>query len=116
MMVKRDATGTSLVSLEKALVAWTGQSGRLYSLTPVLNALGALAEGFIYVLEASGVIGWAGTADDLIADPQSRARFRQAQGAGARLLSLPAPHEPAAIMTLAWDLEGGFPSRGRCAA
>src|SRR5690554_4732959 len=99
-----------------AVVVWTGRSGRRYPLLRESEAGAALAPGRLYALEAEEAIRWAGTAEDLIADSTSRTRFRRLMAAGARLLSLVAPADPLAVMTLVWDLEGSHDGAGQHAA
>ena len=89
-----------------AALLWTGRSGRRYQMAPVGETGGAMEAGKLYALEDDGVIGWAGTAEDLIVDPVSRGRFQRLSATGARLFSLSAPIDPLAAMTLVWDLEG----------
>lgn len=91
---------------EPAALLWTGRSGRRYAMTPVGEPGAAMQPARLYALEEGGVIGWAGTAEDLIVDHHSRERFRALSATGARLLALDAPADPLAVMTLAWDLEG----------
>lgn len=91
---------------EPLRVLWTGRSGRRYVLTAVALEGFALKEGQLYALAADGTISWAGISDDLIADHASRARFRAALEAGATIMTLPAPGDELARMTLVWDLEG----------
>lgn len=85
---------------------WTGRSGRRYLMARVTSDRARMAAAQFYALVEHGVIRWAGTAEDLIADPMSRQRFRKVSAAGAQMLSMAAPDEPIAIMTLTWDLEG----------
>lgn len=89
-----------------ASIMWIGRSGRRYVLKPVFEQGHVLVEGALYVLVDDNVIVWVGTAQNLIEDQASRARFRRSAGEGAVLFSLPAPDEELACMTLAWDLEG----------
>ena len=76
----------------------------------------ALREGQLYVLCDHGTIRWAGVSEDLVIDHTSRARFRTALAAGASILTLPAPGNDLARMTLVWDLEGTHAAVGRSAA
>ena len=89
-----------------AALLWTGRSGRRYQMAPVGEIGSAMETGKLYALDTDGVIGWAGSAEDLIGDPVSRERFRRLSATGARLLSTLAPIDPLAAMTLAWDLTG----------
>lgn len=91
---------------EPAVLLWTGRSGRRYPMTLVGEVGAPMAAERLYALEDNGVIGWVGTAEDLIVDHHSREKFRKLSGLGARLFSLAAPRDPLAMMTLVWDLEG----------
>lgn len=101
---------------EAATLLWTGRSGRRYQMTEVGEAGATMAPARLYALEEDGVIGWAGTAEDLIGDYISREKFRRLSALGARLFSLAAPADPLAAMTLVWDLVGSRHYRGRSAA
>lgn len=101
---------------EPLRVLWTGRSGQRYVLTTVQPEGFALREGQLYVLSNHGTIRWAGISEDLITDHASRARFRAALGEGASILTLPAPGDDLARMTLVWDLEGTSASADRNAA
>lgn len=105
-----------LEAREEQAVLWTGKSGRRYKMTRVEGAGAAMVAARLYALAEGGVIRWAGTAEDLIGDETSRARFRRASANGAQMLSLAAPKDPLAIMTLVWDLEGSRHRTGRSAA
>lgn len=102
--------------IEALRVLWTGRSGRRYVLTAVEAEGFALREGQLYVLCDHGTIRWAGVSEDLVIDHTSRARFRTALAAGASILTLPAPGNDLARMTLVWDLEGTHATVGRSAA
>lgn len=97
-------------------IMWIGRSGRRHVLQRVLQEGHVLAEGALYALVDGNAIAWAGTAQNLIEDQASRARFRRAAGEGAVLFSLPAPDEELACMTLVWDLEGTRRNPGKNAA
>lgn len=101
---------------EAVSLLWTGRSGRRYHMTLVGEAGAAMAPARLYALEEAGVIGWAGTAEDLIGDHHSRETFRKLSALGARLFSLAKPADPLAAMTLAWDLVGSRHYCGRSAA
>lgn len=110
------AGAVDLDEAEPAALLWTGRSGRRYRMTLVGETGAPMASEHLYALEDGGVIGWAGTAEDLIVDHHSRERFRRLSALGARLLSLAAPRDPLAMMTLVWDLEGSRGHAGRNAA
>ena len=98
-----------------ASVLWAGRSGRRYLMEREREAGVAMAPSRLYALEDNGVIGWAGTAEDLIGDHRARKKFRRLSSGGARMLSLAAPSDPLAVMTLVWDLEGSRRALGRAA-
>jgi hypothetical protein len=91
---------------EPLRVLWTGRSGRRYVLTAVELDGFALHEGQLYALASDGTIRWAGTSEDIIADHASRARFREALDAHSSIMTITAPTDELARMTLVWDLEG----------
>jgi hypothetical protein len=93
-------------TIEPLRTLWTGRSGRRYVLTAVDLEGFALRDGQLYALASGGTIRWAGISDDLITDHVSRTRFRTALSNGATIMSLPAPADELARMTLVWDLEG----------
>lgn len=95
---------------------WAGRSGRQYMMTRVDGDRTFMAAARLYALAERGVIRWAGTAQDLIGDYLSRERFRRLNAQGAQMLTMPSPADPLALMTLAWDLEGGHVIAGRDAA
>ncbi|HCO54459.1 MAG TPA: hypothetical protein DIT93_05515 [Pelagibacterium sp.] len=106
---------TETGSGEAASVLWTGRSGRRYLMEREREAGVAMAPSRLYALENNGVIGWAGTAEDLIGDHRAREKFRRLSAGGASMLSLVAPRDPLAVMTLVWDLEGSRRALGRAA-
>lgn len=115
-MMYDEKTRTVAHGAEGAAVLWTGRSGRRYMMTHVIGEGIALVPARLYALAEDGVIRWAGTAEDLIADQSSRARFRRSAANGAQMLSLPAPQDELGRMTLVWDLEGTRNLPGRSAA
>lgn len=102
------------VSGEQSLL-WKGRSGKRYHLANV-DMRARMQPGHLYALAGDGVILWAGTAQDLLADPVSRARFRREQTASTAMLSMPADGDLLDIMTIAWDLEGSHRVSDRHAA
>ena len=60
---------------------------------------------------------WVGTAQDVIHDPQSRARFRLALAAADRAFVVDVDgDDELGRMTIVWDLEGAEPVTGLSAA
>lgn len=115
-MMTMQSEWADTVDADTRAVLWTGRSGRRYTMTREGDDMAAMASARLYLVAVGGVIRWAGTAGDLIADHASRARFRRASAKGAQLLSMPAPEDELARMTLVWDLEGMPRYPGRNAA
>lgn len=85
---------------------WRGRSGQRYSLLEVQDR-SSIRSSHIYALAESGIVRWVGTAESLLADPVSREKFRQQDGARTLMLAMPFAGDELAAMTLVWDLEGG---------
>ncbi|WP_404401670.1 hypothetical protein [Pelagibacterium halotolerans] len=115
-MINRHDNIANMKGAEARVVLWTGRSGRRYTMTREAEDAVAMAPAKIYLLSVGDVIRWAGTAGDLIDDHASRARFRSATARGGEMLSMPAPEDELARMTLVWDLEGMPHYPGRNAA
>ncbi|MCD7061292.1 hypothetical protein [Pelagibacterium xiamenense] len=115
-MIDRQNEIADMTGAESQVVLWTGRSGRRYTMMRERGDAVAMAPAKIYLLSVGDVIRWAGTAGDLIDDHASRARFRQASARGAQMLSMPAPEDELARMTLVWDLDGMPHYPGRNAA
>jgi hypothetical protein len=97
-------------------VTWRGRSGRLYALSARrLDAL-SLGPGEIYLLALGGRALWVGSADEIVEDPHSRARFRLALDCADRAFRVEAGADPLERMTVVWDLEGSEPASARSAA
>ncbi|MBJ6987674.1 MULTISPECIES: hypothetical protein [unclassified Devosia] len=89
---------------DKATVThWLGRSGRDYGLVPENLSSFSLNTAALYVLAEGSVIAWAGTADDLIVDTSSRAKFRQALENATDAFSMDCPDNAQAVV---WDLVG----------
>lgn len=101
-----ESVNDSVAMFEPGSVLWTGRSGRRYTMSMADTDTSSLQPARLYVLAGESVIRWVGTAEDLIADQTSRARFRAAVSEGAQMLSLSTPVDDLARMTLIWDLEG----------
>lgn len=89
-------------------VGWRGRSGRHYALTREDPASFVLKGHDLYVLSDGVTVRWIGTADDVIDDQASRARFRAAMAVASTVLRLPAPADVVERMKTQWDLEGGY--------
>lgn len=82
-----------------------GRSGRAYDATPLSRHAAVEGEAMLYALRLDGLWGWVGSAADLIASPESRARFKRFSQAGAALFRVGNLVDPLARMTAIWDLE-----------
>ena len=88
---------------------WRGRSGRLYALDPQNLERFALRTGELYVVALRELVLWVGSAEDLIADYQSRSRFRLALDCADRAFRVDAAADELERLTMVWDLEGGEP-------
>ena len=89
------------------VLPWTGQSGRQYRLLPESFSGFQLRDGTVHVLVSGMTALWAGSASDVVADPQSRARFRAAMESDVAVYRLePTPDEDSRS-TIAWDIVNG---------
>jgi hypothetical protein len=85
---------------------WEGRSGRRYGLVTEPLESFSMRETDVYVIAKGSLALWAGSTDDLVADPASRNRFRLALDCATQVLRLAAPEDRAAAR---WDLEGAMP-------
>jgi hypothetical protein len=97
-------------------VNWRGRSGRFYALAPARMETFALAADGLYLLARGTLPVWVGSADDVIHDPASRARFRLALEMADRAFLVEAEGDEVSRMTTVWDLEGAEPVSGLSAA
>ena len=97
-------------------VNWRGRSGRFYALAPERLETFALTTSGLYLLARGAVPVWVGSADDVINDAASRARFRLALEAADRAFLVDAQTDELSRMTVVWDLEGAEPVSGLSAA
>lgn len=88
---------------------WRGRSGRLYAMRSENLERFALAPGALYLVALRDLVLWVGSAEDLIADYQSRSRFRLALDCADRVFHVEADADELERLTMAWDLEGGEP-------
>lgn len=91
---------------------WRGRSGRFYALEPLPLERFALTGDHLYLLTTGERVLWVGTADEVIAEALTRARFRVALGAADAAFRMDAPLGEIERMTIAWDLEGAEPVLG----
>jgi hypothetical protein len=97
-------------------VNWRGRSGRFYALTPERLETFVLARDGLYLLARGSLPVWVGSADDVIHDAASRARFRLALEAADRAFAVDIAGDELARATTVWDLEGAEPVTGLSAA
>jgi hypothetical protein len=91
---------------------WRGRSGTSYALIPEKLETFSLVPATLYLIARGTMVLWVGTAEDIIADQQSRARFRLALAAADRAFRV----ETAPELATVWDLEGAEPEAGLSAA
>ena len=96
--------------------AWRGRSGRSYGLTPVGLAEFVLEPSALYLIAKGSHMLWVGSAEDIIADQASRARFRLALGCADRAFRLDAGSDDVERLTTIWDLESAEPEQTAAAA
>ena len=70
----------------------------------------------LYLLARGSLPVWVGSADDVIHDAASRARFRLALAAADRAFAVEAGADDLVRATTVWDLEGAEPVSGLSAA
>lgn len=97
-------------------VNWRGRSGRFYALSAERFEDFVLRDEDIYLVARGDLVLWAGASTDVIADPQSRARFRLALTCADRVFHVETGSDEVERMTLIWDLEGATPVTGLNAA
>lgn len=93
-------------------VNWRGRSGKYYALVPESLEHFALAAAELYLVARGNLVLWVGSAADVIADPQSRSRFRLALDCADRVFSAGSAANEGEHMTKVWDLEGAEPVLG----
>ena len=112
--------GLSVVSKVQVLplrqVNWRGRSGRFYPLVPLRLSDFSLRDGELYLVALGNHVLWAGSADDIIKDSASRARFRLALDCADRAFLVGASTDEVERLTTIWDLEGAEPVTGVVAA
>jgi len=91
-------------------VSWQGRSGRLYALCSENLEHFAMDENGLFVLAKGRNVLWVGAADELVADPMSRARFRLAMTCADKVFRLAATDLPGERLTMIYDLEGAAPA------
>ena len=97
-------------------VNWRGRSGRCYALAPLRLSDFSVSDGELYLLALGSHVLWAGSAQDLIGDSTSRARFRLALDCADRAFQVGAGRDAVERLTTIWDLEGAEPIASVAAA
>ena len=95
---------------ETGLVMWTGHTGRQYRLLPESVSGFQLLEGQVHVLVMGSEALWSGSAGDVVADPQSRARFRAAMAKDVAVYRIEPPPDEETRVMVAWDILKGHPA------
>lgn len=91
---------------------WQGRSGLRYRLAKEQLDSFVMHDADLYVVAKGSNVLWVGSADDLVADPASRARFRLALTCANAAFRLDAPSDRNAAI---WDLESAIPAGGAAA-
>lgn len=98
------------------VVTWMGRSGRLYEVAGENLDQFRMTPSDLYLIAKGGNVLWVGSANDLVGDPLSRARFRLALDCADRVFRLVAPGAESERLGIIWDLEGAEPIQGLSAA
>ena len=101
-----------LGSAHRHPVNWRGRSGRFYALEAERIEQFSFDGDALYLLALGPMPLWSGSAADVVADPDSRARLRLALDCADRVFRIPAVADPVSRMTIVWDLEGAEPVSG----
>jgi hypothetical protein len=89
---------------------WIGLSGHTYRLA-VENLRDFVLEGSdLYMIIRGNAVLWVGCSNDLVADPQTRLRFRNALGRADGVLHLQRQASDDARLSTIADLEGAVPA------
>ncbi|GHA26024.1 hypothetical protein GCM10007989_22170 [Devosia pacifica] len=70
----------------------------------------------LYVIAKGAHVLWVGSSEELVVDPQSRARFRLALDCADRAYRVCDCGSESARLSTIWDLEGAEPENARHAA
>ena len=97
-------------------VNWRGRSGRYYALTPERLEDFTLETDELYLIARGSLVLWAGSSADIIAEAESRARFRLAMDCADRVYRLDDAGTEGERLALVWDLEGAEPLAALSAA
>lgn len=91
-------------------LVWIGHTGRHYRLLPESRTGFQLSEGAVHVLIAGSEALWSGSVEDIVADPQSRARFRAAMAGEVSVYRIEPPPESDRRAVVGWDILSGHPA------
>ncbi|SFV37060.1 hypothetical protein SAMN05216456_2728 [Devosia crocina] len=90
---------------------WQGVSGKIYSLESQTISDFVLMDGDLYLIARGNSVLWVGCSADLVSDPASRVRFRDALARADGVFRLSRPEIDDARLSLVADLEGALPAR-----
>jgi hypothetical protein len=89
--------------------SWRGRSGRIYALRPEPPATFRFVDDRLYLVALGPMVLWVGSALDIVADADSRARFRLAMDCADRVFEVLGTGSDIERLTVIWDLEAGEP-------
>jgi hypothetical protein len=87
-------------------MTWQGRSGRRYELLAENLERFSMRPTDLYLIAKGSLPLWVGSAEDLVADPMSRASCRLALDCATQVLRMAAPENR---LVAIWDLEGASP-------
>ncbi|MBU1174768.1 MAG: hypothetical protein KKH72_05140 [Alphaproteobacteria bacterium] len=96
--------------LQTDALSWIGHTGRHYRLLPESRTGFQLSERAVHVLIAGSEALWCGSAADIVADPQSRARFRAAMTGEVAVYRIEPPPDEDRRAMVGWDIMRGHPA------
>lgn len=105
-MPNHTSTSTGM-ERQPLVVDWRGRSGQHYPLIGENLDSFAMNEMDLYLVTNRDQVLWIGAAGDLVADANSRARFRRALACATAVFRLASPLDRHAAI---WDLEGAVPA------
>jgi len=102
MLVKNRRDGQAAPMMD-----WQGGSGRHYQLSLENLDSFVMHDADVYLIAKGSYVLWVGTAADLVAEPNSRVRFRLALDCATQAFRLDAPADKLASI---WDLQDAVPA------
>jgi hypothetical protein len=91
---------------------WRGRSGRFHTVQVAALDHFALSNAELCLVASGSNVLWVGSANEIVSDQSSRARFRLALVCADRVFTLAAPSDEVTRATLIWDLEDATPVNG----